>query len=144
LCLTILMVVLLRISLIPAMILFCSAASAQETVQCQFVSEFVPVKTVNVWLCIVGNTRTGQKVSGLSSESAVRHQCAAQGRTVTLREAFRQRPRNAGLLRGKSQPTPVLVPRCSANVGPNTTFSRSVSHKTPLTLLYASFSCFLS
>jgi hypothetical protein len=104
------MVVLLWNSLIPAMILDCSAASAQETVQCQFVSEFVPVKTANVLLCIVENTRPGQKVSRLRSKGTVHSHCAAQSRTVTLCQPLRQRPRNAGLLRGKSQRTPALDP----------------------------------
>ena len=69
-------------SLIPNMILFCSGAAVQETVQCQFVSQFAAVKTVNVLLFILGNTRPGQKVSGLSSEGYVRSHCAAQRRTM--------------------------------------------------------------
>ena len=39
-------------------------------------------QTVKVPLCNLGNMRSGQKVPGLSSEGAVRHYCAAQGRTV--------------------------------------------------------------
>jgi hypothetical protein len=136
-CLTILMVVLLWNSLIPAMILFCSAAAVQETVQCQFVSEFARVKTANVPLFVVGITRTGHKVSRLRSKRAVCHHCAAQGRPMDLCEALRQRPRNACLLRDKSQRN--LCSWCL----PNSTFSWCVSHKTPLTLLHASFYCFL-
>jgi hypothetical protein len=66
------MVVLLENSLIPAMILVRSFAPAQETVQCQIVSDCAAVKTGNVLLFILGNTRPGQKVSGLNSEGAVR------------------------------------------------------------------------
>jgi len=46
------------------------------------------VRTVNtkvkVLHCILGITRPGQKVSGLSSEVAVRHHCGAQGQSVPL------------------------------------------------------------
>jgi hypothetical protein len=45
------------------MILFCSAAAVQETVQCQFVSEFALVMTVNVALFSLGNTILVRKVS---------------------------------------------------------------------------------
>ena len=58
-------------SLIANMILFCSGAAVQKTVQCQFVSEFALVKTVNVLLCSVGNRRTSQKDPELSSERAL-------------------------------------------------------------------------
>jgi hypothetical protein len=37
---------------------------------------------VKVALCNLGKTRSGQKVTGLSSEGAVRHYCAAQGRNL--------------------------------------------------------------
>ena len=84
------MVVLTWNSLIPAMILVCSLAAVQKTVQCQFVSEFALVKTVNVLLCSLGNTRPGKKVSELSSEGDVRRHCAAQGRSVNLCEADRR------------------------------------------------------
>jgi hypothetical protein len=76
-------------SLIPNMILFCSGAAVQETVQCQFMSEFALVKTVNVLLCGLVNTRTGQNVPILSLEGAVRHHYAAQGRNVNLCNAVR-------------------------------------------------------
>ena len=59
-----------------------SAAAEQETVVCQFVSEFALVKGVNVPLCSLGNTRPGQKVPGRNSEGAVRRHRAAQNRTV--------------------------------------------------------------
>jgi hypothetical protein len=45
-----------------------------EKVKCHFVSECAAVKTAKVLLCSLGNTRPGQKVSGLSSEGAVRRQ----------------------------------------------------------------------
>jgi len=83
------MVVLRWNSLILAMILFCSAASVQETVHCQFMSEFALVKTVKVSLFSLGNTRIGQKVSGLSSKGAVSLHLAAQVGTVTQCDAVR-------------------------------------------------------
>jgi hypothetical protein len=66
------MVVLLENSLIPAMILVRSFAPAQETVQCQFVSECAAIKTGNGLLFSLGNTSPGQKISGLSLEGAFR------------------------------------------------------------------------
>ena len=81
-CLTSLMIVLLWNSLTASMILLCSGPSAQETVQCQFMSEFAPVLTVKMPLCSLGITRPGQKISGLSSKGAVCSHRAVQNRTV--------------------------------------------------------------
>jgi len=64
-------------------IAFISLSSVQATGFCQFLTECVaPTHAVNVPLCILGNTRPGQKVPGLSSEGALPRHCVAQDRTV--------------------------------------------------------------
>ena len=127
-------------SLIPNMILFCSGAAVQETVQCQLVSEFVLVKTVNVLLFSVGNRRPGQNVPGLSSECAVRRHYAAQSRTVNLCDADRLKTYKWRSGAWQITTHPCACPKVFSQCWPNTTFSRCVCHKNPLTRLHAIFS----
>jgi len=78
--------VLMWKSSMASWILCLSRASVQETGLCQFLTEcFTQPKTFKVPLCSLGNTRPGQKVSGLIIVGAVRRYSSAQGRTLNRR-----------------------------------------------------------
>ena len=89
-------------------------------------------------LCSLGNTKPGQKVTGLSSECAVRRHSAAQDRTVNhhfylgavrrLRNADR---RNGGLFLWQVTIAPVHCPNLCSRFWPHTTPHRRVNHTTP-------------
>jgi len=85
-------------------------------------------KTLKVPLCSLGNTRPGQKVTGLSSECAVCRHSAAQGRTVNqhfhlgsmrrLRNADRRNGQEMAVsFCGKSQSHPSIALTCAVDVG---------------------------
>jgi hypothetical protein len=62
---------------------FLSKSSAQETVLCQFMTEYdAAIKTLTLTLCILGNNGPGHKVAGLSSEGAVHRHHGPQSRIV--------------------------------------------------------------
>ena len=113
------------------------------------------VRTVNtkvkVLHCILGITRPGQKVSGLSSEGAVRRHCGTQGKTVPLNFYLGAMRRLHDAVRRNSQEIAVYWvfesqhtlwtwPKLCSRCWPNTAFNRCVSHKTLITRLNAIFS----
>jgi hypothetical protein len=105
---------------------------------------------VKVLLCILGNTRPGQKVSELSSEGAVQRHCGARGQTVLLNFYLGATIRLHDEVRRNSQEITVYWifesrhtlwswPKLCSRCWPNTTFNRCVSHKTLTTRLHAIF-----
>ena len=136
-------------SRIASRIVFRSSSATQKNRLQSVHDNVLHQQTVKVTLCSLGNTRLGQKVSGLSSECLERRHRAVKCRTV--KQHF-----YLGAMKVCVIQFAVMVKCCLANNNalmhldklctrcwPNTSFHRCVSHKTPLTCLHASFLCFL-